>query len=382
MDTSPVLLGAGGLEALVSELRRRRYRVIGPTVRDGAIVADEITAAADLPAGYGDDQRPGHYRLRPGDDGAVFGFASTAVSWKPFLLPPDDVLWRAATQDGGFTIVPTPAPRRRLALFGLRPCDLAAVRVLDRVLVDGPHPDRTYAGRRARALLVAVNCSTPAPTCFCTSMGGGPRAESGFDLSLTELAGSSAGRFLVEIGSETGRSIVEALPVRSPTVADLVEAHRVTDEARRRIADRPGLADVRARLAAGADDPHWDVVAERCLACGNCTAVCPTCFCTAVEDTTDLTGAEARRTRRWDSCFSVDFSYLHSGPVRISRSARYRQWLTHKLSWWWDQFGTNGCVGCGRCVTWCPVAIDLVAEASAVGRGEPHPTASGTGGAS
>jgi formate hydrogenlyase subunit 6/NADH:ubiquinone oxidoreductase subunit I len=372
MDSSPVVLGPDGLEDLVTELRRRRYRVIGPTVRDGAVVADEIDSAAELPAGYGDDQAPGHYRLRQNGDGAVFGFGTTAISWKPFLLPPDDLLWRATRDDGGFRILPEPAARRPLALLGLRPCDLAAIRILDGVFLSGPHPDRSYASRRDRALFIAVNCATPAATCFCTSMGGGPRAESGFDLALTELPGSPSGRFVVETGSEAGGSVVAALPSRAANIAELLESQRVTDEARRRIADRPGLDAVRTRLAAGTDDPHWAEVAQRCLACGNCTAVCPTCFCTSVADTTDLTGSEASRRRRWDSCFSVEFSYLHSGPVRTSLASRYRQWLTHKLSWWSDQFDTSGCVGCGRCITWCPAAIDLVAEADAIGRAPEH----------
>ncbi len=109
------------------------------------------------------------------------------------------------------------------------------------------------------------------------------------------------------------------------------------------------------------DHPIWDDIAARCLACTNCTLVCPTCFCSTVEDATDLLGT-ATRTRRWDSCFSSDFSNLHGHPVRSSTRSKYRQWMTHKLSYWYDQFGMSGCVGCGRCITWCPVAIDITAE--------------------
>jgi Fe-S-cluster-containing hydrogenase component 2 len=103
-------------------------------------------------------------------------------------------------------------------------------------------------------------------------------------------------------------------------------------------------------------------VAERCLTCGNCTMVCPTCFCTTTEDLTDLADGSGQRSQRWASCFETDFSYLHGGSVRVSGESRYRQWITHKLSTWHDQFGSSGCVGCGRCIAWCPTGIDITAE--------------------
>lgn len=114
------------------------------------------------------------------------------------------------------------------------------------------------------------------------------------------------------------------------------------------------------------EHPRWEDVANRCLSCGNCTMVCPTCFCTAVEDTTDLTGESAERWRKWDSCFTLDFTHLHGGSVRVSTKSRYRQWMTHKLATWIDQFGGSGCVGCGRCITWCPVGIDITEEVAAM----------------
>jgi ferredoxin len=125
-------------------------------------------------------------------------------------------------------------------------------------------------------------------------------------------------------------------------------------------------AGIKELLQGNPNHPRWDEVAERCLTCGNCTMVCPTCFCTTVEDHNDLTGTSAERVRKWDSCFTLDFSYVHGGSVRNSNKSRYRQWMTHKLASWIDQFGTSGCVGCGRCVTWCPVGIDITAEVAAI----------------
>jgi sulfhydrogenase subunit beta (sulfur reductase) len=141
-----------------------------------------------------------------------------------------------------------------------------------------------------------------------------------------------------------------------------------------RVLETDALRDV---LYASAESPRWDDVAARCLACTNCTLVCPTCFCTSVDDVTDLTATSTERHRVWDSCFSEDYSYLHGGSVRTSTASRYRQWMTHKLASWTDQFGTSGCVGCGRCITWCPAAIDITAEAAAL-RAEQHRPGPGT----
>ncbi|MBZ0254314.1 MAG: 4Fe-4S dicluster domain-containing protein, partial [Candidatus Methylomirabilis sp.] len=133
---------------------------------------------------------------------------------------------------------------------------------------------------------------------------------------------------------------------------------------------------VKELLYANAEHPRWAETAERCLSCANCTMVCPTCFCSTVEDVSDLSGEAAERRRKWDSCFTMDFSYLVGGSVRGSGAARYRQWMTHKLGSWIDQFGTSGCVGCGRCIAWCPVGIDITEEAEALraprGRGAPE----------
>jgi Fe-S-cluster-containing hydrogenase component 2 len=127
---------------------------------------------------------------------------------------------------------------------------------------------------------------------------------------------------------------------------------------------------IKELLYSNYEHPRWDQVAARCLSCANCTMVCPTCFCTTVEDVTDLSGEHAERWRKWDSCFTANFSYIHGGNIRATVKSRYRQWMTHKLATWIDQFGESGCVGCGRCITWCPVAIDLTEEVRAIRESE------------
>jgi ferredoxin len=258
-----------------------------------------------------------------------------------------------------------PAPARPLALLGARPCDLRAIAIQDRVFLEGRYVERDYAQRREGAFVVAVNCGEPGATCFCASMGPGPRAETGFDLALTELT-DGGHRFLVEVGSERGRQLLAALPAGDATPVDREAAIRVTDEAAQRMGRHLESAGLHELLAANLDHPRFAEVAERCLTCGNCTLVCPTCFCTSVEDVNDLDDGSAERWRAWDSCFSIDHSYIHGGSVRRSPRARYRQWLTHKFGTWFDQFGTSGCVGCGRCITWCPVGIDVTEELAAI----------------
>ena len=359
------VISVDGLEALLTALAGLGYETKGPVVRDGAIMPGPVQRVADLPVGTHDAQAPGRYRLEQGDDDAVFAWAVGPGSWKAEFFPPTQEVWRS-TVDGD--VVSTTVPdveMAPLAVIGARPCELAALDVLDRVLLEGAFPAPRYAARRVGTFVVVAECGSPAGTCFCVSMGTGPGAESGFDLALTELDDGDGHRFVVRVGTDRGADVLARVPVSPATAADLAGRDRVISSAEAAVGRRletDGLAEL---LDRNLDHPRWDEVADRCLACGNCTLVCPTCFCSDVSDTTDLAG-EVERRRTWASCFDLDHSYLHGGPVRSSTSSRYRQWLTHKLSTWWDQFDTSGCIGCGRCIAWCPVGIDLTEEAAAI----------------
>jgi sulfhydrogenase subunit beta (sulfur reductase) len=356
-----------GLGGLVAALGDRGYTVIGPTVRDGAIVFDEVTGLGDLPAGWTDDQDGGSYRLRRRDDDARFGYAVGPHSWKRYLFPPRTMLWRAERSGAGFAVSAADLDVRAFAFLGVRGCDLAAIAEQDKVFL-GDHPDPTYAARRAPAFVVAVNCSTPAATCFCVSMGTGPGVGVGHDLALTELLDASGHRFVVEVGSERGADVLSAVPSRRTTPTDREAAAAQLRQAAAGMSREMVTDGIKDLLYGTYEHPRWDDVAARCLTCANCTMVCPTCFCSTVEDTTDLTGDVAERWRSWDSCFTLDFTELGGHGVRSSTRSRYRQWMTHKLATWIDQFGSSGCVGCGRCITWCPVGIDITEEVRALRR--------------
>ena len=367
-DVQTAVIDRAGLQTLLDALGTRGYTVIAPTVRDGAIVYDEIGGVDDLPASVTDVQDAGSYRLSKRDDAALFGYAVGPHSWKKYLFQPETVLFRARLDpDRGFVSTEArddAAPR--YAFVGVRACEIAAIDIQDRVFLRGSHRDPDYGERRDGAFVVAVQCGEPGGTCFCVSMHTGPRADSGFDLALTELVDAERHEFLVEVGSERGQEVLADVPSRPAHPGDLGAAQAVTDGATSRMGRTLEVDGLPQRLAEVLEHPQWDDVATRCLACTNCTLVCPTCFCSSVEDATDLAGTEATRTRKWDSCFTLGHSYIHGGSTRASTRDRYRQWLTHKLSTWVDQFGTSGCVGCGRCITWCPVGIDLTAEVRAL----------------
>ena len=366
-------LEAAALDALFKALRRRGYTLVGPTLHDGAIVYDELDGADQLPIGWTEVQDAGHYRVVPRDDDARFGYTVGPYAWKRYLHPPALRLWRAERDaEGGFALLDEAQEVPRYAFIGVRPCDVAAIAIQDRVFTGGEHVDHDYQARRAGAFIVAVNCTEPGGTCFCASMDTGPKARAGYDLLLTEIVEPSRNGqhvepvYLLEVGSERGEELLSELGGRPARDDEVAEGERRLSEAAGKMGrtlDTQGLADA---LRRSLDNSRWDEPAARCLACGNCTLACPTCFCNTVEDTTDLTGAFAERTRRWDSCFTHDLSYIHGGPVRVSLKSRYRQWATHKLGTWMEQFGTSGCVGCGRCITWCPAAIDLTEEVTAI----------------
>jgi sulfhydrogenase subunit beta (sulfur reductase) len=361
--SAAVTISLDGLDELVAVLRRRGYRVIGPLVRDGAVVYDDLATAAELPIGWGDDQEAGVYRLVRRDDEARFGYAVGPHSWKQFLQPPHVRLWRA--QRNGEDAQDEDEPDKPFAFFGVRGCDRHAIAIQDRVLLEGRFPDTDYAARREDAFVVAVDCADPAGTCFCVSMDTGPGVDEGFDLALTELL-DGRHRFLVRIGSRRGADVISELESTTAEEPDLTRREQIVEGAAQRMGRELDTTGLRELLQDSLEHPRWEEVAERCLTCGNCTMVCPTCFCTTVEDVTDLSGERAERWRSWDTCFSLDHSYVHGGSVRPTGRSRYRQWLTHKLGTWWDQFGTSGCVGCGRCIAWCPVGIDITEEATAL----------------
>ena len=359
MPEPSAVLSRAGLDELIAVLIDDGYRVVGPTKRDDAIMLAELRSGADLPSGWGVDAAPGRYRLRRRGDQAVFGHSAGPQSWKQFLHPPRQQVWSARGE--GFS-APAADEHAPFAFIGVRGCDLAALAKLGVVLGGGVYVDGGYARRRHGLFVVAAGCTEPGGVCFCASMGTGPAPGPGYDLSLTERIDDAGHRFLVDVGTEAGQRLLAKISHRAAAGTEVDEARAAVATAAARMGRQMPELDIRDLLARSRESPLWEEVAQRCLTCGNCTMACPTCFCTSTEDITDLTGEHAERWQHWASCFELDFSYLHGGKVRTSGASRYRQWITHKLSTWHDQFGSSGCVGCGRCIAWCPVGIDITEE--------------------
>jgi len=358
-------LARAELQSLVACLERRGYRCVGPLLRDGAIVYDEINHVDQLPKGVHDQQVPGSYRIIQDDNPRLFAWANGPQAIKPQLFKSTEVLWRVERDEAGqLQFVPAQTQVEPVAIFGARSCDLAAMAIQDQVFLHSEHVDPYYQQARESLFTVAVNCSDPAETCFCASTGDGPHADvdAAYDLILTELDDG----YLIDAGSDKGQEVLACLPLAAATDHQFFEAGQQRMHARQaqqRALPTPMLAKT---LMQKLDHPRWHEVAERCLSCGNCTLVCPTCFCHKEEENPGLNGQASEHSRAWDSCFTEGHSYIHGAVLRKDTAARYRQWLTHKLATWQDQFGSSGCVGCGRCLTWCPAGIDMTEEANAI----------------
>lgn len=358
----PLALPRASFPALLDALRAKGYRVVGPVVRDGAVMWDDIRQAPDLPVGWRDAQEPGRYRLEQTGSGRYFGVVHGPESPKRFAFAPRETLITIERTGKTTACKPVPPQTEPVAIIGVRACDLAGLAIQDRIFLRDAYPDPYYAARRRSLLLIGVNCTRALATCFCSSRGTGPEAREGFDLVLTELDDG----FLIKAGSPAGQDIVKDLPLEPATEQALAEARSGIESCAKSQTRTLDTARLPSALYDAHDHDRWDDVAARCLACGNCTMVCPTCFCHAEVETPDLGRQRSERVRLWDSCFTQEHGYIHGKNLRPTIKDRYRMWLTHKLASWIDQFGMSGCVGCGRCITWCPVGIDLTVELPAL----------------
>lgn len=357
-----VVLQKPALQQVFDNLRERGFRLIGPRVREAAVVIDEVQSITDLPVGYAVQQGPGTYRLTRTQRNEYFACTPGPPTWKHFLYPSKVDLLRAKSTDQGWVFETVADEAPNYAFIGIKSCELHAITIYDDLFLNTEFRDPHYAKRREQMFILSVNCAVSMATCFCTSVQAGPRAMSGFDLALTELPDV----FVIEIGSEAGSEMLAGSGWHPASAFDLGRANQAIQRVEQQIQQKLDVNGLEQLLCENIEHPHWDDVGARCLSCGNCTLSCPTCFCTDVQDHSDLKAKNTSRTRVWDSCFSVDFSHVHGGNIRPTTRARYRQWVTHKLACSKPQVGRLACVGCGRCIAWCPVGIDITEEVRAL----------------
>lgn len=346
---------------MIKILISQDYQNIGPIIRDGAIMLEEFSAFSSLPKGYHETQGKGTYVLESSGDDSLFQYTLGPQSFKKFLNPPRRKLWEAFGSNGSFEIKDGDRPTK-MAFWGVRNCDLAAIHLLDKIFLKGAVVNEWYKLAREELFIIAIGCTHPSDNCFCTTMNGGPLPIDGFDLSLLEVMNEREHYFLTSFASEKAKRLFNPSEYPIATKAEIETGNKMIGEEAEKMNIRFNPVETSKMLRRNMESKQWGEIAERCLSCANCTMVCPTCFCTSTEDVTDITGDHTERWLRWDSCFNGDFSYIHGGQIRKETRSRYRQWMSHKLSHWYDQFRSSGCVGCGRCITWCPVGIDLTEE--------------------
>ncbi|MEM4648768.1 MAG: 4Fe-4S dicluster domain-containing protein [Nitrososphaerota archaeon] len=334
------------LRALFKAVTSRGYRVIGPKLVDSAIRLEILTRFDEIPYGYGDEQAPGYYRVASNGG----RFRNGPDSPKRFLYPPELLL---------FVIKPDLSVEYpslefvKTAFFGIKPCDLAAISIMDGV--QGELGDEYYRKVRKYLLLIVENCVEPGGTCFCATMGTGPFAFKGFDIAYTRIGN---GAVIFQPGSDLGVDVLSELNLRPAEDEQVDRFRELMLEASKRARAEFTLENLPETLEMGMDSEVYRKTAEKCFGCANCNMVCPTCFCFDVLDEPELDGS-AKRVRIWDGCHSYSYAQVAGGHFRKSLYARYRHWVLHKFVYWLRQFGTFGCVGCGRCITWCPAGIDV-----------------------
>ena len=367
-----------GLRVLFDSLRDS-YTVIGPKISDGVIVLSEI-GFDDIPAGYKDRQGGGSYRLRDEKETDVFTFSNGPDSLKRFLHPPVNELFSFKKSRMGISVDPAPKADKPMAFVGVRACDIWALKLYDRIFLEGPVRDPSYSAFRKDSLVIGVNCMSPGDNCFCSSMGTGPEitpevtkvtpeATNVADIVLSELEDG----FILEAVSPRGCEVLDGLAGRDVTEKDREEKRSRVERSKKMMKKSVPYGELPSLIYRNLEHPRWAHTEKRDLECGNCTQVCPTCFCNSSYDIVKLAGFSPKspelrgvRVRKWDSCFSRNFARVHGGNFRPSRRARYRQWMGHKLVYTREQFGLPGCVGCGRCITWCPVGIDITEDVEAL----------------
>lgn len=331
-------LSQSGLTQWIEGMLASGRRVLAPVEEEGLTVFRPITNSAELAANYTRSDLP----------------------FKEWLFPPTEVILRYRIENGEPVLEdPEVDAPETVALF-LRPCDAAAVAILDKVF-GGDYEDEFYLTRRRRLTIVGLSCTDPLPECFCAAVGLSPTSELGSDVLLTPIGDE----FLVEVLTEKGEQLVQQFE-RLFADAEGLTKEQVTADAVAKMKRTEPLPSLMGDYAQMFEHPVWEEVARKCLGCGVCAYTCPTCHCYDIVDEAGL--FEGVRCRNWDCCAFALFTLHASGHnPRPTQAHRYRQRILHKFAYFLQTYGQNMCVGCGRCVVKCPVGMDIYEIARRVG---------------
>lgn len=323
---------------------RGRFSLIGPVKADGLTEFRQINSSDELNMGYHSTM------LSPG---------------KAYLYRPREELF-SFSFGNSIEIREAPADAEQRILVGVHSCDTNAILYLDRVFL-GQFRDPIYEARRNNTMIISLNCERVTGNCFCPSVGAGPflKSVNGYDMLLTDFGDD----YLVELKSERARGLFNVDDIKKSGAEEFKVKEEKERAALQKFTKTINMDGLDSVLRKGSEHPVWRTTAEElCLSCTNCVMVCPTCFCYDVVDEIAVDKKTVRRYRQWDACQDAKFAEVHGGNFRARRSARLRQFVTHKLGQTF-QFGVFGTVGCGRCITWCPTGIDLTEMAKEVQKG-------------
>ncbi|MFZ3254104.1 MAG: 4Fe-4S dicluster domain-containing protein [Syntrophales bacterium] len=275
---------------------------------------------------------------------------------KQFFFPAREEIMKYHREGQDMIFACAEKPAGKSILFGVRPCDARSFYLLDMLFDQEQYQDPHYIDRRVKTTVIALACvHPPYATCFCTAVEGSPTSREGVDIMLTDLGDS----YLVEFLTPKGEGWLPqfgALPVADAAAVEKQE--KIASQAAREIKTAPPAQAIKPILDRSFEHAFWDTIHGKCLKCGACTYLCPTCHCFDINDETK--GNDGVRIRNWDSCMFPIFTKAASGHnPRTSQKERWRQRVMHKFKYYVDNFGAMSCVGCGRCVRRCPVNIDI-----------------------
>ncbi|MCK4401441.1 4Fe-4S dicluster domain-containing protein [bacterium] len=307
----------------------KEYDVFAPVKKEEGIVFSKIDKTDDM----------------------CLSYSNTKNSVKEFLLPQSEKLFRFAKKENTNEITDLKEKKRRSLLFGVRPCDGKAIAMLDKVFLENI-PDAYYKRRRKNTLIIGMACDTPLQTCFCTSVEGGPFSIEGLDALFVEL---KENYFIIPVTKQCEKLFVH---LDNASQEDIKEAEKLKKNAEKRLKPVFEIKDIKEKLDGAFDNPIWEEIHEKCIKCGICTYLCPACHCFDIQDET--VGEEGCRVRNWDSCMFPKFTmHASSHNPRATQKERWRQRIMHKFNYLRENTGMYGCVGCGRCVEYCPVNLDI-----------------------
>ncbi len=336
-----MVISKEGFDSLLARLIND-YQVIAPVKQEEQVLLRNVSDPADI----------------------YLEFKGVPLSSpKRFLFPEKEILFTYETTDSKEEVVIYDKYEELKnvshILIGIRPCDIKALLILDKVLM-GEYHDPYYAVRRRNAVIIGLTCNEPAETCFCTFTDSGPDAEEGFDLLLTDLDDV----FFVKIGSKRGERLIKLnLDLfRRPSEEDYKERYKVLKNVREKINQQklPNLLNLYEPMVKLFNNEIWDKYGKSCVACGKCNFICPTCRCFNIYDDPNLDAKSGKRVRAWDSCHFLSFTQVAGGVIfRKERPSRVKQRIYHKYCYSIDEIGLISCVGCGRCIDVCSANIDI-----------------------